>query len=204
MKWDLHFLAIMYTKFHEFFRILWLFWLSKNSSKWSEICAFYQDCQQSFTSFFLHFVIFFDCQQIRQNEVRFALLSKNVNKVSRVFSHFVISLKKHFLSKNRQNEVRFARMTTNFHFHEFFRDFYKQEILASLVCITKVKMRLKRDFQPLWEVEKGVKTGGKNWHAPCRWWERINFFVEYVNTHTHTQNSLAAERELTNWDKLMH
>ena len=53
---------------------------------------------------------------------------------------------------------------------------------------------------------EGVKTGGKNWHAPCRWWERINFFVEYVNTHTHThtQNSLAAERELTNWDKLMH
>ena len=31
---------------------------------------------------------------------------------------------------------------------------------------------------------EGVKTGGKNWHAPCRWWERINFFVEYVNTHT--------------------
>ena len=31
---------------------------------------------------------------------------------------------------------------------------------------------------------KTLVDEGKNWHAACRWQERINFFVEYVNTHT--------------------
>ena len=87
---------------------------------------------------------------------------------------------KFIFSKIRQIEGRSALLANQF-FRDIFQEIFKHCEMA---------------------VERGVKTGGKNWHAPCRWWERINFFVEYVNTHT--QNSLAAERELTNWDKLMH
>ena len=91
-------------------------------------------------------------------------------------------------------------------------DVRKPVVWTTTVCVVVKKMvKMKLCLGDILPSKKkvgveGVKTGGKNWHAPCRWWERINFFVEYVNTHTHThtQNSLAAERELTNWDKLMH